>query len=152
MGLSGVAEQLGVFGERDGRNDGGIMLTSRLALCVVAGLVAGCSVGEDIGDEGIGVYVYNECVSTVLVEPGHTAEVAVERFASNPIRIETGRGSHSSVIANAASDPQAYFLAFGLEGAEPEVREFDIGRLRRELVEVTFGSDCATLADQAPEP
>jgi len=120
----------------------------RVVVVVCAVLLSGCSVGRDVGDQAFGVWVDNECAQPIHAKAAHTAQVAVERLASQPIEIAPGEGRQIDVIENAAAHPTAYFLAIAVGGQEPLVREFELERLKTELVRATFAADCESLVEQ----
>lgn len=133
--------------ERGHRDNCGSLLMFRF-LVVCAALLSGCSVGSDIGDEAFGVWVANECAHPIEAKAAHTAADAVKRLTDHPIEIPSGEGRQIDVIDNAAAHPTAYFLAIGVGGEKPLVREFRLDRLKTELVRATFGADCATLVEK----
>ncbi len=120
----------------------------RLLVVVCVLVVVGCSVGAEVGDSAFGVWVDNECARPIHAEAAHTAEIAIERLSSGAIEVPSGQGREISVIENAAAHPTAYFLAISVDDGEPLVREFDIVRLKSELVRTTFAADCVSLVEQ----
>jgi hypothetical protein len=124
------------------------LLMLRLIVALLVLFATGCTVGTDIGDEAIGVWIDNDCAEVVQANAAHSAEIAVERLNSSPISISPGESRTVDVIANAAAEPSTYFLAICVDVSDPLVQEFDVERLRAELVRATFESDCATLTEQ----
>ena len=107
-----------------------------------------CAVDGEIGDDAIGIWIENECGDAVQANAADSAVGAVDRLNSEPITIRPGEGRTIDVIANVAAEPRAYFVAIGVDAHDPVVREFDIERLREELVRATFAGDCATLVEE----
>ena len=101
------------------------------------------TVGEGIGGAGgIGVELTNRCPSPVYAKAGDTEQQARSRLTDNPTSVLPGERQMISVIANAASEPTRYFLAYHVADGPQVVQEFDVVELERSLVRVEITSEC----------
>ncbi len=128
-----------------------VLLVSVVAFIALAlRACATSTVGEGMGDRGIGVDLTNRCPSPVFATAGDSEQQARSRLTDDPIAVPPGERRMIDLIANAAYEPTQYFLAYKVADGPQVVEEFDIVELERTLVRVNVTSECTLVVQAEP--